>query len=183
MKKIILIVFLTLIINLVPKPVLAETVELYFFHGQGCPVCVQAQIFLGKLSADYPNVKIKSFEVFYNQENKNVYLNLGRVYNLDVKEIPVPVILIGEKSFIGYNSAISSNIKQVAIKCLSQGCISPIEKLEHTHLTRSSPTNYPRPVPGRTEGESKRITNKLFIWAIIILLALGLIFLFKKRKT
>ncbi|MBU4369514.1 hypothetical protein KKG58_01990 [Patescibacteria group bacterium] len=173
MKKIILIVFLTLIINLVPKPVSAETVELYFFHGQGCPVCSQAQIFLGKLSAEYLDIKIKSFEVFYNQTNKDVYIRLGQAYNLDLEEIPVPVILIGEKSFIGYNQAIATNIKQTAIKCLSQECVSPIEKLEHTHLTRSSPTNY----------ESKRITNKLFVWAIIILLALGLIFLFKKRKT
>ncbi len=144
----------------------AQPVDLYFFHGQGCPVCAQTQIFLGQLSAKYSELKIRDFEVFYNQANKGLYLNLGQAYNLDLKEIPVPVILIGERSFVGYNSAIASNIEQTVIKCVSRGCISPIEKLK----TLDSETS------------QKKTSKNLIFWFIPLLIIIVVIFLFKKRR-
>ncbi len=178
MKMIILKVCLLIIWGLLfLKPCLAaQPVDLYFFYGQGCPICAQAEVFLGELSRKYPDLKVKSFEVFYNQENKKVYLALGQAYNLNLSQIPVPVILIAEKSFTSYNSGISSTIEQAVIKCLSQGCISPIEKLEHRRSAPSSPTNY----------ESKRITN--IGWLITVLVIGGLVFLSikilsKKQKS
>jgi len=164
LKLFIIIVFFLLIL----QPCLAsQPVDLYLFYGQGCSACTQTQIFLGQLSAKYSQLKIKNLEVFYNQVNKNLYFNLGQAYNLDLKEIPVPVILIGEKSFIGYNSAIASNIEQTIIKCLGKGCISPIKKLENID----------------TENSQKKTSKNLVFWSVPFLIILVLILLFKKQKV
>lgn len=161
--------FLLIILGLlIWQPCLAaQPVDLYFFRGEGCPVCAQTQIFLGQLSAKYSELKIRNFEVFYNQANKSVYFSLGQAYNLDLKEIPVPVILIGEKSFVGYNSAIATNIEQTVVKCLGKGCISPIEKLETPDA----------------EASQKKTSKNLISWFAPLLIILILIFLFKKRKV
>ncbi len=144
----------------------AQPVDLYFFWGEGCSFSAEARVFLGKLSAKYPELKIRNFEIFYNQANKNVYFSLGQAYNLDLKEIPVPVILIGEKSFIGYNSAIATNIEQTVIKCLGKGCISPIEKLKKLD----------------SENSQQKTSKNLIFWFASFLIIIVLTFLFKKRK-
>jgi len=129
--KILIFPLLIIFSLLIWQPCLADQpVDLYIFRGEGCPFSAQAQIFLGKLSAKYSELKIKDFEIYYNQANKDAYFSLGQAYNLDLREIPVPVILVGEKSFVGYNSSANSNIEQAVVKCLGKGCISPIEKLE-----------------------------------------------------
>lgn len=163
-KLLLLIIFVLLIF----KPCLAtQPVDLYFFYGQDCPVCAQAQTFLGELSREYPNLKVKSFEVFFNQENRNLYFALGQAYDLNLSEIPVPVILIGEKSFTSYNPVVASDIRQTVIKCLSQGCASPIKKLEKID----------------EQATQTKTSKNLFFWLVFILIILSLIFLFKKRKA
>jgi len=161
--------FLLIILGLlICQPCLsAQPVDLYLFRGEECPVCTQTQIFLGQLATKYSELKIRDFEVFYNQTNRDAYLSLGRAYNLDLREIPVPVILIGEKSFIGYDSVIASNIEQTIIKCLSKGCVSPIEKLETPIL----------------EIPEEKTSKNLIFWLIPLLIILVLIFFFKKRKA
>lgn len=144
----------------------AQPVDLYLFRGEECPFSAQAQISLGQLSAKYPELNIKNFEIFYNQANRNIYFNIGKAYNLDLKEIPVPVILIGEKAFIGYTPAIASNVEQTIIKCLGKGCISPIEKLKKLD----------------SENSQQKISKNLIFWFASFLIIIVLTFLFKKRK-
>jgi len=161
--------FLLIVLGLlIWQPCLAaQPVDLYFFRGEECPYSAQAQIFLGQLSAKYPELKIKSFEIFYNQTNRDAYFSLGRAYNLDLEEIPVPVILIGEKSFVGYAPSADSDIQQTVVKCLGKGCISPLEKLETPDL----------------EIPQEKTSKNLIFWFIPLLIIIVLIFLFKKRKV
>lgn len=50
----------------------SKGVDLYFFYGQGCPHCAQAEQFLTQLNQQYQTLNIKSFEVFYHQENRQL---------------------------------------------------------------------------------------------------------------
>lgn len=135
----------------------SNTIELYFFYGQGCPHCAQAEQFLTQLSKQYPALAIKSFEVFFNQDNRQIYFSLANAYKINVAEVPVPVIFIGEKSFVGYDDFIGSQIRNEVLRCLNQKCPSPIEKL-------SSDNQNP---PSNSGGSLKQI---MIGWAVIIVL-------------
>lgn len=144
----------------------AYPVEIYFFYSQTCPVCHQAGMFLGDLVKKYPEMKVKNFEIFANPQTQQAYFAFGRIYNLDLSQTPIPVILIGEKSFTAYNQSITLEIEQTAVKCLSRGCLSPMEKLS---LAEQKNTNFQ--------------IGKTITWSLIIVIALIIFFLLKKSKN
>jgi len=141
-------------------------VDIYFFYSQTCPVCHQAGIFLGDLVKKYPEIKVKNFEIFINPQTQQAYFAFGTVYNLDLSQTPIPVILIGEKGFTAYNQSIAVEIEQTIVKCLSRGCISPVEK-----LTLAS------------QKHADLRTGKIISWSLIIVIAVIIFFLIKKSKN
>jgi len=150
-------------IFLFSKPSLAQNKpELYLFYGQTCPVCAETQAFLGKLAKKYP-MEIKFFEIFYQKNNRDLYFLLGEAFGENLKDIPVPVIFIGEKSFNGFNSVIATQIEQNIIKCSSQICPSPLDKLKKENNNKTS------------------LKEKIYP-VVIILFALIIIIFFVKRK-
>ncbi|MDD4996125.1 MAG: hypothetical protein PHW15_01425 [Patescibacteria group bacterium] len=166
MKTFILKIILIVLLVFVSRPAQAAyPVEIYFFYSQNCPVCYEAGMFLGSLVKKYPEIKIKDFEMT-NPENQMIYFAFGQAYNLNLNETPVPFILIGEKSFTSYAPAISSEIEQTAIKCLSLGCASPMEKLDY--LT--------------DEKTNKNKTSKIIVWLLISVIIISIFFLLKKPK-
>ena len=46
--------------------------RVYFFNGKGCPHCAEEEYFLKSLKAEYPNMVIMDFEVWYSQENQKL---------------------------------------------------------------------------------------------------------------
>ncbi|MGC9048610.1 MAG: glutaredoxin family protein [Patescibacteria group bacterium] len=158
------------------SPVLAQQnqVGLYFFYGQGCPHCARAEIFLEQLKKQYAGLDVFPLEVFYNQNNRFIYLAMARAYGLSLTEIQVPVIYIGEKSFVGYNDFIGSQIRNEVLRCLNQKCPSPIEKIQ----SEQNNQNF----------DSKRSSKQVMIgWIAIGLIVLAIVFLlikfiFRKKK-
>lgn len=161
--KITLLIVLSLLIC---QPVQATyPVDVYFFYSQACPICQQAGMFLGDLIKKYPEMKVKNFEIFTNPQTQQAYFAFGQIYNLNLSQTPIPVILIGEKGFTAYNQSIAMEIEQTVVKCLSRGCISPMEKLalveqENTHSQ----------------------FGKIISWSLIIIIALVIISLLRKSK-
>ncbi len=143
----------------------AHPVEIYFFYSQSCPICHEAGIFLGGLVKKYPEIKIKSFEMT-NSASQQAYFAFGQAYGIDLSQTPVPFILIDEKAFDAYTTAISSEIEQTVIKCLGRDCISPLEKLESL-----------------SEEKKESGTNKAVIWILTIAVIIFIIFLLRKPKN
>lgn len=169
-KLLLVISFLLFVLKIVSAQ--PNSVDLYFFYGQGCPHCAQAEQFLAQLNKQYPNLNIKSFEVFYHQENRQIYFAMANAYKINVAEVPVPGIFIGEKSFVGYNNFIGSQIRNEVLRCLNQRCPSPIEKIQ---LGQNNQTN------------NQLSTKQIIVgWIVIILIILAIIFLliklFLKKK-
>jgi len=127
-KLLLIISFLLFSLRIVSAQ--SNTVDLYFFYGQGCPHCAQAEVFLEKLKNQYPQLNIFANEVYYNQNNRLLYSAMAQAYGLNLAEIPVPVIYIDEKSFVGYSDYIGSQIRNEILRCLNQKCPSPIEKIQ-----------------------------------------------------
>lgn len=103
---------------------------LYFFYGATCPHCKKAEKFLEDLKTRYPQVQIKSYEVFGNKENADLLLKLFEACD-EAKQVRVPAIFIGEEVIIGYwsDETTGFQIEKAVRDCLEQECIDPLKKL------------------------------------------------------
>lgn len=93
-----------------------KKINVYFFHGEGCPHCEEASKFFDKLSKDEEYSKyynLKKYEVWYSEENNKLMEKVAKELNEQANG--VPYIVIGKKTFSGYASDMDSEIKE-AIK-------------------------------------------------------------------
>lgn len=78
-------------------------VDLYYFWGDGCPVCSQQKLYLDDLVARYPEVTVHSFEVWNDRDNLALLQAFSTAFGREVRG--VPVTFIGEDAWIGFNAA------------------------------------------------------------------------------
>jgi len=80
-----------------------EKVILYYFWGEGCPHCALAKAFLEKMQQKYPQLEIKDFEVWHNQENAKLFEKMLKEYGV-LPPYGVPTFFIGDRVILGYRS-------------------------------------------------------------------------------
>ncbi len=112
-KKLFFISFLFLIICSVENVFAKEQVNLYFFHGDGCPHCAEEEKFLAKIEKKYSYVKIIRYEVWKNKSNALLMDRVGNRY--DVATSSVPLTVISGTAISGYSESIGIRIER-AIK-------------------------------------------------------------------
>ncbi|NMC34069.1 MAG: thioredoxin family protein, partial [Veillonellaceae bacterium] len=64
-------------------PVPAKPVCIYLFWGDGCPHCAAAKPFLKGLSEQYPNVELRSYEVWNVPENQELFKKMAAAYGFE----------------------------------------------------------------------------------------------------
>ncbi len=108
----------------------AHPTTIYFFYNSGCSHCTAEKPFLANLVTKYPELTVKSYEVWTIQENVDLFNQLAQAYGVSANG--VPVTFIGESVVFGYSTdEISGQEIEEKIKnCLDSGCINPITKLE-----------------------------------------------------
>jgi thiol-disulfide isomerase/thioredoxin len=74
--------------------------ELIYFWGDGCPHCAKESEFLDAISKKYPELEIIKYEVWYNAENQKLFVETAK--DLGITQLGVPLTIIGDKYFIGY---------------------------------------------------------------------------------
>lgn len=85
-------------------------VKLYFFRGEGCPHCADAEEFFNSIQEEYGQYfKIIDYETWYNEENAELLQKVGEVRDEEIGG--VPYILIGNKSWSGYATDYDEEIK------------------------------------------------------------------------
>ncbi len=86
-------------------------VKVYFFHGDGCPHCAEAEEFFEGIKEEYGSkFELVSYEVWYNEDNSKLMEKVAKARDEEVSG--VPYIIIGEKSWNGYTSEYDSDIKK-----------------------------------------------------------------------
>ncbi len=107
-----------------------KKVEIYFFWGQGCPHCAKERSFLQELKLKYPQLEVKEFEVYYNQENLEFFKKVAQAYGFEA--LGVPATFIGEQVIVGFDSkeTTGKKIEKLIQKCFKTHCSSPSEILE-----------------------------------------------------
>ncbi len=110
MKKISLLIIL-IFTMLFTINVSAKEIELYLFHGDGCPHCAEEINFLGTLNPN--DVHINKYEVWYNEENATLMERVKK--NLGIDRQGVPLTVIGDTYILGFGSGTDKKIER-AIK-------------------------------------------------------------------
>lgn len=88
-----------------------EKVNIYLFWGDGCPHCEKLTEFLNNIEKEYKVLyNLYKFEVWYNDENSELMDKVAE--ELGKEPNGVPFLVIGEKSFIGYNESLNEDIKK-----------------------------------------------------------------------
>ncbi len=121
-----LMVMIMLLVLVVPFVSLAETeenttvttgvaengktpVKVYFFHGDGCPHCAEAEEWFQSIEGEYGNYfDVVAYEVWNNSENSDLMKEVAAYLNETVTG--VPFIIVGDKNFKGFNAEMSSQI-------------------------------------------------------------------------
>lgn len=83
-----------------------DVVNLYFFWSYDCPHCVAAHPFIDKLKAQYPWLKVHSYEISRSPENGQRFEKMARDHGKRTSF--VPTFFVGDKMIVGYTSADST---------------------------------------------------------------------------
>lgn len=114
-KKIVLLLLL-----LLPTLVSAKEVNLYLFHGDGCPHCAKEREYLKEIEKEYDDVNIHLYEVWYDTDNQELMEKVKKELNSSTNYVPLTII--GDKYTVGFNDNTKLMIKNNIEKCLKEDC-------------------------------------------------------------
>ncbi len=106
-------------------------VVVYFFWGDGCPHCAKEKPFLEDLEQKYSELEVKMFEVYYSQDNQDLFKKVAQAYGTQARG--VPTTFIGDfNPVVGYGSdqTTGKEIEDMIKQCIKDECINPGSKLE-----------------------------------------------------
>jgi glutaredoxin len=93
-------------------------VALYFFWGDGCPHCSNAKPWLAEMDKRYPDLEIRSYEVWYIEENQDYYLQMADAHSVPEQGRGVPLFYLGDQFWIGYSEALGAQMEQKVKECI-----------------------------------------------------------------
>lgn len=114
-KKIVLLLLL-----LIPTLVSAKEVNLYLFHGDGCPHCAKEREYLKEIEKEYDDVNIHLYEVWYDTDNQELMAKVKKELNSSTNYVPLTII--GDKYTVGFNDNTKLMIKNNIEKYLKEDC-------------------------------------------------------------
>ena len=117
MKK--YIFFLITIFFLLPFTVSAKELNLYLFYGDGCPHCASLEEYLDSKYGSNKNIKLYKYEVWYDEDNQNLWEEVGEA--LEVPGQGVPYLVVGEQVIQGFMEGATENSIDEAIKEAQKG--------------------------------------------------------------
>jgi len=103
-------------------------VDLLFFYGQGCPHCARMQSFLEDMEEKYPELNIQEYEIYFDQDNRELYLALTEAF--DYIEGGVPITFIDDRIIVGFGNALMEPLEAEIQRCIEEGCTSPLLKIQ-----------------------------------------------------
>lgn len=94
-------------------------VVVYWFWGDGCPVCADQRSFIESLD-DQDDVDVVALEVFNDDANQQRFGEFIDAYG--IQQEAVPTIVVGDSYWVGDSSAIRSAIESKVDSCRETEC-------------------------------------------------------------
>ncbi len=132
-----------------------RSVQVYYFWQDGCPHCARAMAFLPSLEERWPSVSVQSFEVSRVGHASDLYRLT--VLRLGIERPAVPLIVVGERYFLGYDRDETSGraISQAVGECfevrLCPDLIGALQRSLRTSGTQARGELTERPAATATE--------------------------------
>ncbi len=140
MKKLLLI--LTLLLILPFSKVTAKEVTATLFYGEGCPHCAEEEKYLTTLKYQLgENLNIEKYEVWNNQENNELFSKVRNALNEN--HDGVPFLIIGNKSFMGFNDDTAKDIKKTVFENLKQNNLNIVNLIKNGNNTSNNTSVQP----------------------------------------
>ncbi|MFP4345811.1 MAG: glutaredoxin family protein [Anaerolineales bacterium] len=133
----------------------AEPVVLYFFWGEACPHCAQQKPFLDELGERYPNLEVRSYEIYHVEENRELFLEMAATVGFEARAVPTTIV--GERHWVGYSEEIAQEIEAQVAACSASGC----PDAGAGFLPESAPPT-PVPAPPLQQGEAEPVVLYFF---------------------
>ena len=116
MKKFKYFIILLIAALIIPFTVHAEgeeteskEVKVYFFRGEGCPHCADAETWFKSIEEEYGSYfQIVDYETWYNEENAELMQTVAKARG--EKAEGVPYIIIGNQSWNGFTESYESEM-------------------------------------------------------------------------
>lgn len=149
-----------------------EEIQIHFFYSTFCPHCSAEKEFLEKLEKQYPEIKVKKYELISRQENQEILKYFYEKY--DVPEIEmglVPVTFTPTKYFIGFNEQTGREIEGCIKECLGGGGDSGSQKINIPFLGEVDISKMSLPALTLTLGILDGL-NPCAMWILLFLITL-----------
>lgn len=78
-----------------------KEMNMYLFYGNGCPHCAALEKYLDTYLDKHKNIKLYTYEVWYNEENAKLYQEIHNL--LDDDSNGIPYLLIGNNAIVGFD--------------------------------------------------------------------------------
>jgi glutaredoxin len=87
----------------------SNEVKVYFFRGEGCSHCAEAEAWFQSIEEEYGNYfQVVDYETWYNQENAELMQQVAEARGEEAQG--VPYIIIGNKSWNGFTESYTSEM-------------------------------------------------------------------------
>lgn len=97
-----------------------DQVTIYLFRGNGCTYCHSFLEFISSITSEYGKYfKLESYEVFGNNNNKELFMETLELF--DESSSGVPVIVINGEIFKGYSESYNESIKKAIVDAYNDG--------------------------------------------------------------
>ena len=117
---------LLFILLLIPNIVLGKELNIYLFHGDGCPHCAAEIKFFNDYLEDKENIHLYKYEVWYSEENNKTLEEVAKITGKEANAIPY--LVIGDKVIAGFGDGISKKIESRIEYCLENSCPDKVGK-------------------------------------------------------
>lgn len=173
-KLIVLLMLFTIFMPFIAKAEEVSTtgvyktpVNVYFFHGDGCPHCAEASEWFESIEEEYGSYfKVVPYEVWNDEDNKKLMDDVAKYLNETVTG--VPFIIVGDRNFKGYNEEIGKDILE-EIKRQYE-----LDDLSRTDVIKQYEEN-----KENDEKSNKELVTT--IWALVILAIIVAFVVFARR--
>ena len=149
-------------------------VKIYFFRGDGCPHCADAEEFFNSIKEEYGQYyKILDYETWYNSDNAALLQKVGEARKEEITG--VPYILIGDKSWSGYDDSFADDIKNTIKSEYEKVVADRYDIANYVDFTNAT---------GNVEEEAKK-SNDAMVLIIILLAGAGIAYgvIVARKKT
>jgi cytochrome c biogenesis protein CcdA/glutaredoxin len=100
----------------------AQPICIYLFYGQGCPHCERVRPLIDELAVKYPQVQLKTYEIYFNTTNQAMFREFLERY--DVKEEGIPTLFIGDRALVG-ETAIRTQLEERIVWYTNNSAVCP----------------------------------------------------------